>query len=348
MTKLRIYINGRFLTRPISGVERFSIEICNELIKLDSSIKIIAPKKAKNQKWINESNVLYVGKFSGHFWEQITLPFLLKRKRSPLLLNLANMAPLLYANKIVTLHDIAFKDHPEWFNPIFSIYYSFLIPFLLKTSKHILTVSEFSKTKIHETYKISNHKISVAYNGLSQSFLAYIPGNNPYDFKYMLTVGSFQPRKNLLRLLEAYQQINMPKPKLIVVGTSNKVFKSICQDLDFFDQEIIIKENVSDNELCALYSHAEKFIFPSLYEGFGLPIIEALHFSCPVIASDIPVFRELFADLITYFNPYDIEDIKRALVKKAFLKEMVELKNQIKKYKFDVSAKKIIGIIETV
>jgi glycosyltransferase involved in cell wall biosynthesis len=347
MNNQSIYINGRFLTRSISGVERFSIEICNALVKINPNIKIIAPKKAKNQKSINNSNVIYFGKYSGHFWEQVILPIFLKRNNKPLLLNLANTAPVFYSKKIISIHDIAFKEHPEWFNTIFSKYYNFLIPLLLKTSNHVLTVSEFSKEQIYKSYTIAKSKISVIYNGLSESFLNNSVNTTPIDYKYILTVASLQPRKNLLRLIEAYKQISNPEFKLVIVGSSNKVFKTVFNKSNINYENVIIKENINDKELGSLYKGAEKFIFPSLYEGFGLPILEALHFNCPVAASNIPVFKELFGYVISYFDPYNIGSIKQSLLE-GVPNGKIELKNQIKNYNFGSSAKQIIGIIEKV
>jgi len=343
--KCEIYINGRFLARKVSGVERFSIEITKELLKLDPRIKVIAPQKAKPQKELNHSDVVYKGIFSGHFWEQIILPFFLKRKSKALLLNFANTSPLFCKQKITTLHDIAFKDHPEWFSEKFSVYYNFLIPRLLKTSKHIFTVSEFSKKRIHEQFTIPPDKISVIYNGVSSVFTKSNPNKKPFDFNYYLTVGTLQPRKNLKRLMEAYHQIPHPKNKLVIVGNINTIFEDDNNELKP-DQDVIIKENVNDTELCALYKYAEKFIYPSLYEGFGLPVLEAIYFSCPVVASNIHVFRELFGDTIGYFNPYDIQSIKEGIEKKPYFSENSELIKQIKKYNFATSAKQILGIIE--
>lgn len=339
-------MNGRFLTRKITGVERFSLEITKELIKLNPEIKIVAPHKAKKQQELDHSNILYMGVFSGHFWEQIILPLFLKRSGNPILLNFANTAPLLYKKKITTLHDIAFKDHPEWFSRKFSKYYNFLIPKLISSSKYILTVSGFSKDKIKENFKLSNDKISVIYNGISSGFDNNSPKKKPFDFNYYLTVGTLQPRKNLRRLLEAYHQITNPKNKLVIVGGINKNFNDDQIALSLSGQNIIIKDKVDDNELSALYQHAEKFIYPSLYEGFGLPVLEAIYFSCPVVASDIPVFKELFGDIICYFNPLDIQSIKSGIEQKTALNQNSELIKQIKKYNFTASAKKILGIIE--
>ena len=227
MNKQEIYINGRFLVRPISGVERFSIEICKHLLQLNPEIKIGAPFKAKNQTSINSESVIFVGNYSGHYWEQVTLPLFLKQKDNPILLNLANLAPIFYSNKIVTLHDIAFKEHPEWFSYFFAKYYNSIVPLILKKSLHIFTVSKFSKSSICEAYGIAENKISVVYNGLSQSFLNQDSVERLYNFPYVLSVGTFQPRKNLLRLIEAYNGIESPEFKLVIVGASNKVFKAV-------------------------------------------------------------------------------------------------------------------------
>jgi len=333
-----VFINGRFLVRPITGVERFAIEIIKALIKQGVSVKIVAPVKAKKQKEIDAKFVVYSGIFSGHFWEQLILPLFLKKQKKPLLLNLANTAPIIYSNKLVTLHDIAYHEHPEWFNKIFVLAYKILIPKILRTARFIFTVSEFSKKSICNVYGIEDAKIGIIYNGLPEVFLQAKPEKKLFDFNYVLTVGSIQPRKNLLRLIKAYNQLQNPEFKLVVVGGSNKIFSNIGNKDITHSSEIIFLDRVNDAELASLYKYCNKFVYPSLYEGFGLPVMEALHFNCNVYISDIPVFKELFLDAVYFFNPTDINDISEKLLANNLKKDKITVLNKIKSYNFKQSA----------
>ena len=149
-------VNSRFLTQNITGVQRFAIEISKQLKKLlNSKIQFVAPKNIIHKDLAEELDVKVIGYNTGHLWEQIDLPLYLSSIGKPLLLNLSNTAPLFYKNKIVTIHDVAFKRFPQTYSFKFRMFYNLLIPIILKNSKHILTVSEFSKNEINKIYGIS-------------------------------------------------------------------------------------------------------------------------------------------------------------------------------------------------
>ena len=154
----KIYINARFLTQQKSGVQQFAIELSKELLKINPNINFIAPKNIINTNLAKDLNVKTYGNHIGQAWEQLELPIFLQKKGKPLLINLCNSAPLNYSNSIITLHDLAFIENPKWFSYSFRKWYNFLIPRIAKKTKHILTVSEFSKTEIQNKLNI-NHNI---------------------------------------------------------------------------------------------------------------------------------------------------------------------------------------------
>ena len=127
------YVNARFLTQNITGVQRYAIEISKQLkIQLGNEVRFVSPKNIIHNKIAEELEVCVVGKNRGHIWEQFDLPIYLTKNKSPLLLNLANTAPICYGNNIVTLHDIAFERFSENFNWKFGIFYRLLIPRIAK------------------------------------------------------------------------------------------------------------------------------------------------------------------------------------------------------------------------
>ncbi len=342
-----IVINSRFFTQQITGVQRFAIEISKGLKKrLGDDVKFVSPKNITHESLASELNLSIVGKNTGHLWEQYDLPKFLKAINKPLLLNLANTAPLCYENKIVTIHDLAFLENPKWFSKTFYHFYHFLIPRIVRNSKQILTVSNFSKSEIVKKIKIKEDKIKVIYNSINVDILPSKGYNSPYG-KYALFVGSLDPRKNIMKLFEAVRFFHSDI-KLLIVGGMNKSFNSFKVNKN---ENIIFTGYVTDKELGKLYSNAVCFVYPSLYEGFGIPPLEAQYLGVPVVLSDIPVFKEVFSDSVFYCNPNSPESIAQAINKisslSALERENVVIKGyeNAQKYTWEEAANKVLEII---
>jgi glycosyltransferase involved in cell wall biosynthesis len=308
-----IIINARFLTQPISGVQRFAIEISKELKKSGCPIVFLTPKNIIQHELAKELDAKVLGILSGHLWEQIELQTYVLYKRA-FLLSFCNTAPLFVKNQIITVHDLSFKIHPEWFSKQFSTFYNFMIPAICANAKAIITVSNSSKKELHDILGISNDKISVVYNAVASIFEDKQDEkdiNSPIDGDYVLTVSSHHPRKNYKRLIEAFKLINNKNLKLCIVGNVNKHFSDVDIEVD---ENVIFVQNLDDLELKNYYRHASLFVFPSVYEGFGIPIIEAMQFNVPVCVSDIPVFHEICGDNAAYFDPFSVNDIKNKII----------------------------------
>lgn len=308
-----LYINCRFLTQNLTGVQRFGFEVVKQLSATRSDIQCLVKQAEIRDNYaigvIN--NVVNVDGAAGHIWEQRNLRQFLKQKNNPLLLGLCNTGPLYYKNQIVTIHDLSF-EHGNWHSLAFRTFYKAFIPMLAKQSRHVLTVSEFSKSEIIKHYGIQRDKISVIYNAPfavthDADFLApQLPGK-----PYILSVGSIDPRKNLKRLIKAYLKLNNPDVELLLIGAKNKNFSN--------DKELaeLLKANgnisflgyKTDAELQYYYQNALFFVYPALYEGFGLPPIEAMSFGCPAIVSGITSLPEVCGDAALYCQPESIDDI---------------------------------------
>jgi len=302
-----LFVNARFLTQPLTGVQRYGIEISRALKKNDATIRFVAPRNIIHHKIAEELEVETIGHLTGHLWEQIELPLYLKNVGSPLLINLANTAPLKYDNNLVTIHDIAFERFPQTFSWKFRTFYKLLIPRLLQRSKAVVTVSEFSKSEISTVYGVNPNKITVAYNSVNSLFS---PRRNNNEQKYILAVSSFNFQKNFRSLIKAYIALVRNDVKLFLVGSFNKNFADILLVKTIEENSnIILKGRVSDLELVDLYSNALCFVYPSLYEGFGIPPLEAQACGCPVIVSNAASLPEVCGDSALYCNPYSVEDI---------------------------------------
>jgi glycosyltransferase involved in cell wall biosynthesis len=306
-----IVINTRFLTQKLTGVQRFAIEIAKQLKKNVPDVVFVSPANIIHRDLAAELGVKIIGNNKGVLWEQLDLPLFLLKSNKPLLLNLCNVAPLLYKNQVITLHDVAFFINPDWFSPNFVRYYKFLIPLISKRARLIFTVSHFSKNEIVKYINVPPQKIKVIYNAVSDLVIA---GNQGTDLgKYILVVGSIDKRKNISTLIEAFNLIPGKDFKLIIAGDVNSIFNNKDNETLNTHHDIIFKGRVSDHELADLYTNAQMFIYPSLYEGFGIPPLEAMAYGCPTIVSDIDSLREVCANASVYVNPLDRKSISEGI-----------------------------------
>ncbi|MEM5815886.1 MAG: glycosyltransferase family 1 protein [Candidatus Aenigmatarchaeota archaeon] len=316
---MKILVNGKFLTQKFSGVQRFAFELTKFLIKSELT-ELVIPKKIefRYNHIYNRAKTKSVGITKGVSWEQIELPFYLKKlKGDKLLLNLGNTAPLIYEKNIVTSHGLAWKFYPHLYSKRFVSWYNFLIPRLLKKALLILTVSKTVKEELIEIYNIPEEKIEILYPGVSPFFR---PLENISKNHYILFVGSINPIKNLSSLIEAFKLISedFQELELWIVGESNvKIFVS---QASYSGLQVSLIKRIKflgfkeDNELVRLYSNALCLVLPSLYETFSFPVLEALACGCPVIVSDLKVMHELYGDSLLYINPLDPTDIASKIV----------------------------------
>jgi glycosyltransferase involved in cell wall biosynthesis len=308
-----LYINGRFLTQRLSGVQQFGIEICKELIA-KYELKILVPAKSQLQTKEFKEELLPIGRLTGHFWEQLELPYFMKSQKNALLLNLCNTAPLFCKKQFITIHDLAFAVQPSWFDWRFSLFYNFLIPRIIRKSNYIFTVSETIKQEIISTFKIGSEKISILGNKVSDKLLnssAIKPNNLEFRSQsFYLMVGSSNPRKNFTFVEELFKS-DLSNFKLVVVGGSHAAFKA---NETIKSDNIIYLDFVKVGELKWLYENALALINPSVYEGFGIPNLEALAFKTLVFCTNIPVFKEIYKDSVCYFELNEKQSLKALIM----------------------------------
>lgn len=352
---LQIVINARFLTQRTTGVHRFAIEISKYLKKEFPEAVFLAPPQIIDAALGELLDVHTFGRSKGQIWEQFELPYYLRRQGKPFLLNLCNTAPMLYKNKMVTIHDLAFMEEPEWFVKKFRYYYNFLIPRIAHQSKKVITVSDFSRSQLISKLQIAPEEVKVIYNAVSKRFHPTSKKEkdaieNPHG-KYILSVSSLDPRKNFKRLVLAYNQLQPKDTKLLIVGSESKLFtdtqlKEVIQS----NPSIVLTGYVSDQELVRLYQLAEVFVYPSLFEGFGIPPLEAMACGCPTIVSNTSSLPEVCGDASLYCDPYQPESIALAIQKilnNDILREELIQKGfkQVQNYDWERSTKQLAQII---
>ena len=311
--------------QELTGVQRFALEITRELTIIRKDILIAAPSENKIIQPVNDLPIEHIGNYGGVMWEQFDLQRWLKKQGSPLLINFCNSGPLYYQPAISTIHDLATIFNPDWFSKFFAFAYQQMLPILAKRSEIIVTVSEQVKKELMAELNLNPNKVKVVYNGLPQVFLNDIhEGKTFVKKRQILAVGSFDPRKNLNLLMDAFAEFPSTEDwKLVIAGRESDLFNYKYQQLpENVKDRIIIKTAVSDNDLVQLYRESEVFVSLSAYEGFGIPVLEAIAHQCRVLVSDIAVFKELFTGYVT-FTSLKKEDVKHALTEIMISKETI-------------------------
>ena len=340
MSNLRIFINGKFLTQQITGVQAYAYGMIDAMKRQGISCEILAPKSTVLS---DRYKVAKIGFFTNpNLWEQLSLARYINQQENALLINFCNSAPLLCKNQIVTIHDLAFEQkNVNWFSAKFTYWYRFLIPKIARTSRLVFTVSDFSKNEISSHYFIAKEKIKLIPNGLNTSIQI---GERKIVEDYVLLVGGNNPRKNTSYVIEKIDEITKLGLKLVVLKSEKTVFS----DVVYVNHPSIIYFNYASNEeYYSLINYSKALIYPSLYEGFGIPILESLCLKKPVICSDLSVFKECFGDLPMYFNTDDSNSFALALqkVKETVISD-IDVENLKRKYSFDESVSLILKTLK--
>lgn len=306
-----IYINARFLCQPLTGVQRYSLEVLRALDALAQPGQFIALCPAPPSLPVQLRNIeLRVGPcLNGNLWEQLYLPW---KTRGALLFSPANVGLYFKKRQIVTMHDMSVFACPDAYTTKFRFKYRLLFKRLAKSAERVLTVSEFSKGEIQKYLGVPPEKITVTYEGwehmtriTAESSILQRLGLDGKPF--FLAVGSFSRHKNLQVLLAANALLDKRRYRIVLVGAGNpRVFSPTPLPEA---PNLVLSGRLTDGELKALYQRAAALVFPSLYEGFGLPLLEAMACGCPVICSDIPSSREVCAEAALYFDPRSANDL---------------------------------------
>lgn len=330
--KRRTVVNARFLTRRVTGLERYATEISRHLKDICPNLTFVGPRNILDRSLAGELDVEVYGRMAGHLWEQIELPRYLRRHRNPMLINLMNTGPINYHNQITVIHDLAFLRNPRWFSKRATHWFQFLVPRVVKASSAIVTQSAFTRNELLELLNVPEEKIHVVYPGVAKAFKSgarkrrkKAPGS------LVLAVSTLEPRKNLARLIEAFGLLKLEGAKLIVVGGDNPLVfgKSRLKRSGWENVAVDFLGYVTDSRLADLYREADVFASVSLYEGFGFPPLEALASGCRILVSDIPSHREIFGASATYVDPLDVSDIATGL--KAVLSAEEEMNEDVEK-----------------
>lgn len=311
MKLLKVIINGRFLLHRVTGVERYAREIITELDKIiePGQITMVVPPETEDIPTYKNIEVIRVGKLHNRLWEHISFPWYVHRMRG-ISLNLCNVAPL-PAPGIVCIHDVKVKVTPQYFSKKFLIWYNLLLINAAKRAKRIITVSEFSKKEICKYFHVDEDKVTVIPNAWQHYERIGYDENalQKYELEkdsYHFSMCSLEPNKNFKWIAETAKK-NSNEIFAVAGSINEKVF---ADGLGFeCPDNMKLLGYVSDEEAKTMMRDCKAFLFPTFYEGFGIPPLEAMSAGAKqIIVSDTEVMHEIFGDSVQYIDPYKFDD----------------------------------------
>ncbi|MDD5527979.1 MAG: glycosyltransferase family 1 protein [Patescibacteria group bacterium] len=356
----RIGIDARFYGPLGKGLGRYVQETVDNVIKIDTENEYVIFLSPQNfDEFLPTEPRVKKVMVSARWYslaEQIVVPFQVWRERLDLMhFPHFNVPVLLPVKFVVTVHDLILTKFPTirastlspWLYKIKNFFYQLVIALAVKRAKKVIAVSEFTKNDLVGKFKIPPDKVIVTYEGVAnlargndslfvkkmddrKTLLSYNITDN-----FILYVGNAYPHKNLEALLEVFGELHKKYPalRLVLVGKEDYFYKRLKETagrLNLWqeivaDSPVIFTGYVPDIELEVLYRQALFYVFPSLYEGFGLPALEAMAKGCPVASSDKASLPEILGDAALYFDPADKSDMFMKLDKLCSDKELREV-----------------------
>ncbi len=341
---MRIGIDIRTINKPKSGVGYYVTNLIREFQRIDQS----------NDYYLISNNCSYTTEFKdlpnfrnhvtqisnenhmiGDLWESLYLPSFLKRSGVNVFHGPAFLIPLRQGGafrSIVTIHDIVAYMKPETVPLKYALYMKMLIKLVATKADKIITPSFSTKNDLIDQLDIPEENIEVVYNAVSDRFappddkarsdIEAVKEKFNIRGRYMLFAGNLEPRKNLIRLMQAYDRARSQlgdEYQLVMCGKKSWLYSDIIKTYEKIngDGSIILTHYLSEDELLSLYQGADIFVFPSLYEGFGFPPLEAMGCGVPVITSGISSLPEIVGEAALLVDPMSVQEISDAMVKMA-------------------------------
>ncbi|MCX7698061.1 MAG: glycosyltransferase family 4 protein [Candidatus Goldbacteria bacterium] len=368
---MNIAINGRVLTERKGGPYRYTVNVIRELSKIDKKNKYYLFVNADiNLDFSLNSNfdIIIKKTKSKLYFDYFYLPAISHRYNIDIWLFPKNtFSPMIKGKKVPVFHDIVYFEkglHFREFNYFDNLHHKLMIPINGKISAVNIAVSNFTAQRMQDLLKIPAEKISIIKEGVEEVFfkkhhkkqLQSIIKKYNLKLPYFFYSGSLSPRKNMLNVLKAFNCIKDTLPhNLYVTGgyswRDNEVFEFIKDNK--LENRVIKLGYIPDEDLVGLYKLADCYLYPSLYEGFGLPILEAQACGCPVITSNVSSCPEVAGDGALIVDPYNVKEIADAMeliVKNPKLKnKLIQAgKKNVRKYSWEICAREMVLLFERI
>ncbi len=337
----KFIINGKFYAQKITGVQRYAREVLLELDKIvdDFDVELVLPENAQDVPNFKNIKKTTLKGNASILWEQIKLPIYIWRKKA-IGLHFCHVAPILKPD-IVCIHDANVARNPQWFTKELVLWYGLIHKNAALRAKKILTVSDFSKNELQEIFKIPDNRIVNIGSGWQHIERVSCDENTLNRYKleknqFFFSLGTQAPHKNMNWIFQ-YAKAH-PEETFVLSGSFyTKVFKT-----EKLEQPSNVRflGYLSDSEVKTLMRDCKAFLFPSFYEGFGIPPLEALSVHANVIVSNIPVMHEIFGNSVDYIKHFQKQIDFNTTIKSSHETDLV-----LQKYKWTNVAKRIIDIL---
>ncbi len=330
---MKIAYDAKRITNNFTGLGNYSRFVVNNLAEqfIHDEFLFFSPNEAKGKIRMlisKNQNLKFLfpekkmNSISKNYWRSWGIAKDIIKNKPDIYHGLTNELPLSIEKtgipSIVTIHDLIFLNYPRFYKSIDRKIYNYKAQKACENATHIVAVSQCTKRDLVKHYKISPNKISVVYQGCSTKFMQKASNEDKEELaskfnlpqNFILSVGTIEERKNLLLVLKALKVSNLNN-KLVVVGRHTKYMNKLTSFIaeNKMQEQVIFLKEVDANDLPLIYQQASLFVYPSLYEGFGIPVIEALHSEVPVIAATGSCLEEAGGESSLYVNPHDYKDL---------------------------------------
>ncbi|RLC50643.1 MAG: hypothetical protein DRH79_07315 [Candidatus Cloacimonadota bacterium] len=369
---MKIAINALGPSKVKAGIGNYLANLITELSIIDKENRYIIFASSQNMHFYGNKNrnfkIIDIGFWAKNkllriLWEQLILPFNIIDFKADILFSPGFVCPLYKTSKNVTvIHDMTFFSHPYVHTFFKRIYFPFMIKQAVKKSEKIIAVSNNTRKEIIKYTHIAKEKIAVTLLAANKFSVAEIADEKKFlkekygiDSDYLLFVGMIEPRKNIRLIIDSFNKIEDDNLKLVIVGQKGWMTEELFERIgaDDLERRVIFTGFVPDEELSVFYKNARVFLYPSLYEGFGIPVLEAMSEGCPVITSNISSLPEVAGDAAILINPENSDELSDAINKisnnSKYREELIEKGfDNVKKFSWEKTAEQTLSIFEEV
>lgn len=322
--KLNVIIDARMVDENLHGIARYTYELIKNNEGNINYNLLVNNVELSEKIFENIDNINFI-KMKSKFLslgEQFELPKIVNNFNGDVIFHSPSFvgSPFIKKKMIMTIHDLNHIRFPQFYTPFHKYYYKFIVKNSAKKSKKILTVSKFAKDELLEWLGCSDEKITVTYNGIDKSFRKEFNNEKIHEViekyklpkEFLLYIGNQKPHKNVITLIKALSLIEDEEIPLVINGKLSDECLKKAQELGV-EKRIKSIGFVDDKDLPCIYSLAKIFVFPSLYEGFGLPPLEAMACECPVIVSNAASLPEVVEDGAIRFETLSEKELSKKI-----------------------------------